>query len=63
MKYKVGDTVWWFWAGSCVPAKGTIIAFWNKGDICYAQIVNKEMPINIETGRLFCTKEELLKSL
>lgn len=62
-KYNIGDEVWWYWAGSCVPATGIITAFWRKGDTCYAQIVNKEMPVNIEVNRLFPTKEELLKSL
>ena len=62
-KYKIGDEVWWYWIGSCMPATGVIIAFWRKGDICYAQIVNKEMPVNIEVNRLYPTKEELLKSL
>ena len=62
-KYNIGDEVWWFWMGSCVPASGTIVAFWKKNDILFAQIVNKEMPCNIEVERLFSTKEELLKSL
>lgn len=61
--YNIGDEVWWFWIGSPVPARGIIVAFWNKNDILFAQVVSREMPCNIEVRRLFPTKEELLKSL
>lgn len=62
-KYNIGDEVWWFWIGSLVPARGIIVAFWNKNDILFAQVVSRGMPCNIEVRRLFPTKEELLKSL
>ena len=62
-KYNIGDKVWWFWLGGCVPARGIIVAFWNKNDILFAQVVSREMTCNVEVGRLFPTKEELLNSL
>jgi hypothetical protein len=62
-KYNIGDEVWWFWLGSCVPARAIIVAFWNKNDILFAKVVSRGIPCNIEVRRLFPTKEELLKSL
>lgn len=63
-KYNIGDEVWWFWAGSCVPARGIIVAFWKQEDgEALAQIISREMPVNIPCKRLYPTKDELLKSL
>lgn len=62
-KYNIGDEVWWYWLGSCVPAKGEILSFRGMDRTIYAHISHGECLCYIEINRLFPTKEELLKSL
>lgn len=63
-KFNIGDEVWWYWLGSCVPASGKIIGYRKAKDkIIYAAISTTDGTVYIEATRLFPTKEELLKSL